>query len=198
MSGGMPSGLTTMQGWLHKFYLQRASFLVQLHSSAAAPNQSFKGTAHCGARSKRHCIMLCPRPAVGAPLTQALGPMKLSCVLVAIGCLAASLNCGAGESASPLKGIAEHLASAHMAPQGQDWNFRCPKRRDQLLGLTQDSVAASLGKPDFVGTNKSRGTSWTYYFSSTPPANWQPRYPRLTFYFSAQRQVQRATCFDLG
>ena len=40
------------------------------------PNNSFKGTAHRGARSKRHCIMLCPRPAVGGPLTQALGAMN--------------------------------------------------------------------------------------------------------------------------
>ena len=42
-----------------------------------APNNSFKGTAHRGARSKRHCIMLCPRPAVGGPLTQALGAMAM-------------------------------------------------------------------------------------------------------------------------
>ena len=45
-----------------------------------APNKSFKVTAHRGARSKRHFIVLCPLPAVGGTLTQALAPMpnKLS------------------------------------------------------------------------------------------------------------------------
>ncbi len=42
----------------------------------AGPNQSFKVTAHRGARSKRHFIVLCPLPAVGGTLTQALGPMN--------------------------------------------------------------------------------------------------------------------------
>ena len=39
----------------------------------SGPNKSFKVTAHRGARSKRHFIVLCPLPAMGGTLTQALG-----------------------------------------------------------------------------------------------------------------------------
>jgi hypothetical protein len=128
--------------------------------------------------------------------------MKFLRVYLVILSIAASPNCVAAEGTSLAKGInlLKHLAyqlrMSYMAPQGEDYGFMCPEKPERLMGISKTSVESVLGKPNFASHRASVGT-WTYYFSSTPPNNWQPRYPRITFYFGSNEQVKRVSCFDL-
>ena len=84
----------------------------------------------------------------------------------------------------------------HKSPQGEGESFRCPKNAELLLGASQTLINGSLGQPDLTHRYSSNRSSWTYYFSSTPPTYWSSHYPRLTLYFGPQQQVTRTTCFD--
>ena len=127
--------------------------------------------------------------------------MKVLRFFVVVGCLVVSVSASAIDGDNLSKGnsllrlLAYQLRNAHMAPQGPDHNFICPKEPGRLNGLERVAVEAALGKADF--SNSSHNTS-TYYFSSTPPSTWHSHYPRLTLYYGSKQLVTRATCYDFG
>jgi hypothetical protein len=115
-------------------------------------------------------------------------------MFLAIGGLVAAASCPAAQGDTLLVLMSAKLRDARMAPQGPSWHFGCPKEIGLLIGTSQKLIEGSFGRPDYSRSSKSH--SWTFYYSSTPPSDWRPRYPRLTFYFDPKLNVQRVTCFD--
>lgn len=105
--------------------------------------------------------------------------------------LAAAHNCAmAFDHNGRLDKLGASLRYLRALPPGAKTSLRCPSRLEKMHGVPVASLAAVLGKPDFVA-----GDERSYNLASPAPEGKRAGgYPVITFTGSKSGTVERVSC----